>query len=123
MTKNEVLPLCISGLSLLVSIISAIRASKASAIANMLRPERNELALRQERSSEHVVFAQKLLAVKESLEGSLSEFVTEVGRAYNKIADTLDLYDTQRNRTRRLGHIYRTFCNLIYAGLSSQLVW
>jgi hypothetical protein len=123
MTNSEVVTLSMSGLSLFVSIISVIRASKANAKANTLSQERNELTLRQARASEHAIFIQGLFTVNQRLQDVLPEFRREAEKAYNKIADMLDSYDAQRHRARPLRHIYGIFCDLIYAALSPQLVW
>ena len=123
MTKEE-LSLAISMLSLLVSSIGVFFARRAYGKANTLNAERNELALRQARSTEHAPFAQTLVTVNQRLKDLLSEFQYKADKAYNNIVNMLDEYDTQRkHRSRYLRHIYGTFCNLIYAALSSQLVW
>jgi hypothetical protein len=122
-TNNEMVTLVISGLSLIVSIISVILASKANATANTLSQERNELALRQARASEHAIFVQGLFTVNQRLQGVLREFRGEAEEAYYRIANMFDTYDTRRHRARPLRHIYGVFCDLIYAALSSQLVW
>jgi hypothetical protein len=123
MTNNEVFTLSISGLSLLVSVISVILASKANAKANTLSQERNELALRQAKASEHAMFVQSLMTVNQRLKDLLREFSQEAEEAFNRISDIFDTYDKQKNRARRLGDIYSLFCDLIYAALSFQLVW
>jgi hypothetical protein len=115
--------LVISGLSLFVSIVSAILASRANAKANVLSKERNELALRQARASEHAIFVQSLFDVNQRLQDLLREFRNEAEKAYYNIANMFDSYDLQRNHTRPLRHIYGTFCDLIYAALCYQIVW
>src|SRR6266478_2816545 len=123
MADNTVFPYVISGLSLLASVTSIIVAAKAHAKANTLNRERNVLALRQARASEHAVFVQGLFTVKQRLQDLLPEFRNEAEKTYSSIAHMLDSYDTRRGHGRALSHIYILFCDLIYAALSSQLVW
>src|SRR5262245_19639646 len=96
MDVKEKLSLDIYMLSLLVSIISIILARKANAKANTLSQERNELALRQARATEHALFVQRLHAVNKQLEDLLPNFRYKAEKAYADLTHVIDSYDKQR---------------------------